>query len=166
MSEIFALRQMWNNLLCKLWNLMLSHQVKWNKSLMRRSAFHIAKQYFTCEAYFTNPIKDLFRWKRPMLCIKASVFFWRRRRDLNPRDSYPPYALSRGASSASWVLLHRPTNMNLWLWFHNEGIIAQGFAIVNGRIDDSSAEKGRDISRPMFYSFSKKSINLGSHQSR
>ena len=32
MSEIFALRQMWNNLLRKLWNLMLTHQVKWNKS--------------------------------------------------------------------------------------------------------------------------------------
>ena len=76
---------MWNNLLCKLWNLMLSHQVKWNKSLMRRSAFHIAKQYFTCEAYFTNPVRDLFRWKRPMLCIKASVFFWQRMRDSNPR---------------------------------------------------------------------------------
>ena len=29
------------------------------------------------------------------------VFSWRRLRDLNPRDGYPPYALSRGASSAN-----------------------------------------------------------------
>ena len=32
---------------------------------------------------------------------------WRRRRDLNPRaGSKPAYSLSRGAPSASWVLLH------------------------------------------------------------
>ena len=29
----------------------------------------------------------------------------RRRRDLNPRAGHPTYTLSRGASSASWVLL-------------------------------------------------------------
>ena len=28
-------------------------------------------------------------------------FFWRRRRDLNPRAGFPTYALSRGASSTS-----------------------------------------------------------------
>ena len=33
-------------------------------------------------------------------------FFWRRRRDLNPRAGHPTYALSRGAPSATWVLLH------------------------------------------------------------
>ena len=32
-------------------------------------------------------------------------FLWRRRRDLNPRAGYPAYSLSRGAPSASWVLL-------------------------------------------------------------
>jgi hypothetical protein len=32
--------------------------------------------------------------------------WWRRRRDLNPRASCPTYTLSRGASSATWVLLH------------------------------------------------------------
>ena len=30
----------------------------------------------------------------------------RSRRDLNPRAGFPTYTLSRGASSASWVLLH------------------------------------------------------------
>ena len=35
------------------------------------------------------------------------LFYWRRRRDLNPRDTHAPYSLSRGAPSASWVLLHR-----------------------------------------------------------
>ncbi len=33
------------------------------------------------------------------------VAFWRRRRDLNPRAGFPAYSLSRGAPSASWVLL-------------------------------------------------------------
>ena len=38
-----------------------------------------------------------------------SLFFKdsnRSRRDLNPRAGFPTYTLSRGASSASWVLLH------------------------------------------------------------
>ena len=34
--------------------------------------------------------------------------FKRRRRDLNPRAGYPTYTLSRGASSATWVLLQMP----------------------------------------------------------
>ena len=33
--------------------------------------------------------------------------FWRRSRDLNPGDGIPSYSLSRGAPSASWVLLQR-----------------------------------------------------------
>ena len=37
---------------------------------------------------------------------KVDAFFWRRRRDLNSRDGFPPYTLSRGASSPAWVLLH------------------------------------------------------------
>ena len=32
----------------------------------------------------------------------------RRKRDLNPRAGYPTYTLSRGTSSASWVLLQTP----------------------------------------------------------
>ena len=39
--------------------------------------------------------------------LTAGVFCWRRRRDLNPRGAfYTPYSLSRGAPSATWVLLH------------------------------------------------------------
>ncbi len=34
---------------------------------------------------------------------------WRRRRDLNPRAAYTTYTLSRGAPSATWVLLHGST---------------------------------------------------------
>ena len=37
--------------------------------------------------------------------LKVSVFIWRRRRDSNSRAGYPTYALSRGASSPTWVLL-------------------------------------------------------------
>ena len=37
---------------------------------------------------------------------KSRYLFWRRRRDSNSRAGYPTYALSRGASSPTWVLLH------------------------------------------------------------
>ena len=36
---------------------------------------------------------------------KRYFLFWRRRRDSNSRAGYPTYALSRGASSPTWVLL-------------------------------------------------------------
>ena len=40
---------------------------------------------------------------QPHFCIKKeatkSDFFWRRKRDLNPRAGFPTYSLSRGAPS-------------------------------------------------------------------
>ena len=44
--------------------------------------------------------------KRKSTKEKSLCFFWRRRRDSNSRAGYPTYALSRGASSPTWVLLH------------------------------------------------------------
>ena len=41
---------------------------------MCRSTFHIAKQYFTVEGNFTNPARDLFRWKRLWLYHNQSLF--------------------------------------------------------------------------------------------
>ena len=41
----------------------------------------------------------------------VATLFWRRKRDLNPRDAHAPYSLSRGAPSASWVFLHRVIQM-------------------------------------------------------
>ena len=43
--------------------------------------------------------------KNPEVFTGKDFGIWRRRRDLNPRDGFPPYSLSRGAPSASWVLL-------------------------------------------------------------
>ena len=40
------------------------------------------------------------------------VLIWRRREDLNFRAGYPTYTLSRGASSATWVLLHKSTQIH------------------------------------------------------
>jgi hypothetical protein len=37
-------------------------------------------------------------------------YYWRRRRDLNPRAAYTTYTLSRGAPSATWVLLRGSTS--------------------------------------------------------
>ena len=44
-------------------------------------------------------ILELYKEKHPSQ--SDGCFSWRRLRDLNPRDGYPPYALSRGASSAN-----------------------------------------------------------------
>ena len=70
-NEIFALRQMWNNALWALWNLML--RIKWNEINPHTPAgiSHGEAISHTAKRYFTNPVRDLFRWKRPMLCIKA-----------------------------------------------------------------------------------------------
>ena len=43
--------------------------------------------------------------KNPEVFTGKDFGIWRRRRDLNPRDGFPPYSLSRGAPSASWVSL-------------------------------------------------------------
>ena len=48
---------------------------------------------------------------------------WRRRRDLNPRAGYPTYTLSRGASSASWVL---PQNKK-WLRRQDSNLRPDGY---------------------------------------
>ena len=65
---------MWNNDLKVIVKFSAAQKVKWNKSLTRRSAFHIAKQYFTREAYFTNPVRDLFRWKKRASLSTCSLF--------------------------------------------------------------------------------------------
>ena len=45
------------------------------------------------------------KWKTSLVLVDKRGFFWRRRRDSNPRAGFPTYALSRGASSPTWVLL-------------------------------------------------------------
>ena len=52
-----------------------------------------------------SPNKFIYT-KRKSTKEKSLCFFWRRRRDSNSRAGYPTYALSRGASSPTWVLLH------------------------------------------------------------
>ena len=56
-------------------------------------------------------------------CINIGVLWWRRRRDLNPRCTFAHYSLSRGAPSATWVLLHR-TGSSMKLCFP-EGKLAE-----------------------------------------
>ena len=55
-------------------------------------------------------MQDMAKIKRnPAAEISCGI--WRRRRDLNPRGAfYTPYSLSRGAPSATWVLLHSRTS--------------------------------------------------------
>ena len=64
---------------------------------------------------------SIFAWNTARICnfqiynrkkkehrhaIHIGVLWWRRRRDLNPRCTFAHYSLSRGAPSATWVLLH------------------------------------------------------------
>ena len=58
--EIFRLRGKWNEI----------------NPLTRRSAFHMPQAYFTCVANFTNPARDLFRWKETtFVLVDKGCFF-------------------------------------------------------------------------------------------
>ena len=66
--------------------------------------------YFTTSRKLCQPLFWFFKFK----ILKNQK---RRRRDLNPRAALTTYTLSRGTSSASWVLLQSPnylTNVKLW----------------------------------------------------
>ena len=63
--------------------------------------FHGAEKRIGCfwrDFSFPNVKRTL-----PEHCLAR---FWRRSRDLNPGGTHAPYSLSRGAPSATWVLLH------------------------------------------------------------
>ena len=55
---------MWNNDLRSLWNFPLARKVKGNKSPHARRHFTWRQPYFTPGGHFTNPARDLFRWKK------------------------------------------------------------------------------------------------------
>ena len=56
-----------------------------------------------CFYVFKNQIKPP---NHLIFTVIRRFFTERRRRDLNPRAAFTTYTLSRGASSATWVLLH------------------------------------------------------------
>ncbi len=49
-------------------------------------------------SFTTSPFKSLHKIKRQNTHSDI-LSFWRRKRDLNPRDRFQPYSLSRGAPS-------------------------------------------------------------------
>ena len=69
-----------------------------------------------------NSVWGEFRGKRkkPPYFKQIRRFSWRRRRDLNPRAGYPAYSLSRGAPSASWVLLQVENKKTDWIVWRRE----------------------------------------------
>ena len=86
-----------------------SYRFLWNEInpyITRRKAYFTLRSNISRTKCISQIRKDLFRWKKHQSCIKIDAFFWRRRRDSNPRAGFPTYALSRGASSPTWVLLH------------------------------------------------------------
>ena len=66
----------------------------------------IKKEIFWCPEAESNHRHGDFQ--SPALPTELSGHIWRRRRDLNPRIPFERiYSLSRGASSATWVLLQK-----------------------------------------------------------
>ena len=75
----------------------------------------------------------------------------RRRRDLNPRAGHPTYTLSRGTSSATWVLLlfnyvSHPWRKSYSIWF---SFICQHLFIIFSIFYNSSIFLPRPLSFPL-----------------
>ena len=69
-----SLSSRWNNSLRELWYLTL--RVKWNEiNPSPPQRFHTPKTYFTPAGHFTNPERDLFRWKKQRRVYKI---LWRK----------------------------------------------------------------------------------------
>ena len=82
--------------------LKLFFAVLWGTSLPRESAwlyYHVSQ---SLSIAFLFSFFDFFLSKKKNNIKKKK----RRKRDLNPRAAQTTYTLSRGASSATWVLLH------------------------------------------------------------
>ena len=89
-----------------------SSEIKSTHSPSRRIS-HAAGVFHIAKAIFHPPARvDLVEKSTD----KVDAFFWRRRRDLNSRDGFPPYTLSRGASSPAWVLLHGEAHYTNCVW--------------------------------------------------
>ena len=69
------------------------------------------KKRDTSSMYLNRGANQIWTGDRGVADLCLTTWLWRhikrRRRDLNPRAGFPTYTLSRGTSSASWVLLHR-----------------------------------------------------------
>ena len=73
-SEIFGLRRMWNNFLAKIVKYRPSVDVKWNKSLTRRSAFH-TRSVFHARSAFHKSHEGFISLKKDQVTSDL-VFFW------------------------------------------------------------------------------------------
>ena len=73
-SEIFGLRRMWNNSLCELWDLMLTHQVKWNKSTHARRHFTLRSNISLPKAISQIP-KGIYFVENKKHCFRSAFCF-------------------------------------------------------------------------------------------
>ena len=93
---------MWNNFLTKIVKY-CSFVAMWNEINPHTPAgvFHMAKPYFTHEVHFTNPVRDLFRWKKSiaiaMLFFLAPPNVVTRFWTLNQVTNFEPYGSRRKA---------------------------------------------------------------------
>ena len=76
-------------------------------------AYIIHRRWISYRRYIFRFARNGYHWKHPH-CITMRVFSWRSRRDSNSRAGYPTYALSRGASSPTWVLLRMSRERVRW----------------------------------------------------
>ena len=79
-NEIVRLRSRWNNSLRELWNLMLTHQVKWNKSTHARRHFTRRRRISRTKCISQIP-QGFISLKKTLSFDK--VFFWWERVDSN-----------------------------------------------------------------------------------
>ena len=77
---------MWNNSLCELWNLMLAHQVKWNKSLCAAAHFTLRSNISLPKAISQIP-QGIYFVEKGSDCITIRAFFWQGHKDLNPEPT-------------------------------------------------------------------------------
>ena len=113
---------------------------RWSQCEIKFASSHLRSKYFTAKLF--HLAKPNFTRCRRISLKKAlafaSAFFWRSRRDSNSRAGYPTYALSRGASSPTWVLLHLVTYLKVFIKSEPDKIHLSGSWIVWRRGWDSN----------------------------
>ena len=100
---------------CLILNYQGSLLAVWNSLAIISSSFYLVNNFFKLFLSFSELFIALLEQLRQFIMsfLSCQEYFYtlyslnkkRRRRDLNPRAGCPTYTLSRGASSASWVLL-------------------------------------------------------------
>ena len=122
---------------------MINEKISPNIDRIRRPAAHLGgRPLYLAVPQRAATMLILFKKENPKEIILE--VFWRRRRDLNPRTVLPAYSLSRGAPSATWVLLHGCSYFTdsvvcIWRreWDSNPRLLAESPVFKTGSLNHS-----------------------------